>query len=391
MKRLIFCLVVVLALSGCVSTNVEKDGSAAVKNEKVEHTAENKSEIPKKTQDETEQKTKVEDIDYMQLYSDVLDRYHVYITHKVDIFGEGVGLAGLKEPVMFVDAQENLNDIGFTLKDTNSDGVPELLIGERNHYSDGVNQILAAYTLKDGEPKLLFEGWSRNRYYVTSNDGFFNEGSGGAAYNVTTLYSVNEDGYLICKGQYFTLPNDESGDADYYYNTHGDGEDPETSLKFSAEKLDELYPEFDEWRKQRIFVELTPFAEYTVSDKNSPPPVTVKWESEVGEDVSDYKAFHPYDSSGIQKVVFYTDEIVTDFKVLSIEETGFDENYNSVYSIDELYTLEELAPNEPFVVSLLDYEYIPRNGFSYIDKNGRSWRFAISQSGYDGSMILEQF
>ena len=38
MKRLIFCLVVVLALSGCISTNVEKDGSAVVKNEKVEDT-----------------------------------------------------------------------------------------------------------------------------------------------------------------------------------------------------------------------------------------------------------------------------------------------------------------------------------------------------------------
>lgn len=391
MKRLIFCLVVVLTLSGCISTNVEKDGSAAIKNEKVEDITEKKSEIPKKTEDETEQETKVEDIDYMQLYSDVLDRYHIYITHQIDIVGTGAGLAGLEEPVMFVDAQENLNDIGFTLKDTNSDGVPELLIGERNHYSDGVNQILAAYTLKDGEPKLLFEGWSRNRYYLTEHGGFFNEGSGGAAYNVTTLYSVNEDGYLICKGQYFTLPNDESGDAEYYYNTHGDWGDPETSLKFSGEKLDELYPEFNEWREQRIFVELTPFAEHTVSEKNSPPPITVKWANEVEEDISDYMAFHPSESSKLQKVVFYTTDTVTDFKVLELEETGYDENYNMVYSADELYTLEELTPDKPFVVSLLDFEYNARNGFSYVDKNGMKWRFAISQSGYDGSVNLVQF
>lgn len=390
MKKILFCLVVVFVLSGCISTNVEKDGSAAVKNEKVEHTAENKSEIPKKTEAETEQETKAEDIDYMQLYADVLDRYHVYITHKVDIFGRGVGLTGLKEPVIFVDIQENLNDIGFTLKDINSDGIPELLVGERNHYSDGANQILAAYILTDGEPKLLFEGWSRNRYYVTSNGGFYNERSGGAASNSKTLYSIDENGNLVCHGCYFTEPNYDWSETYHYYNTTGEL-DIEGSQILSEESIYELHPEFLEWQDDRIFVELTPFSEHTISEKNSPPPVTVKWESEVGEDVSDYKAFHPYDSSGIQKVVFYTDEIVTDFKVLSLEETGYDENYNSVYSIDELYTLEEFVPNEPFVVSLLDYEFIPRNGFSYVDKNGRSWRFAISQSGYDGSMILEQF
>ena len=390
MKRLILCLVLVFALSGCISTNVEEDSSAAVKNEKVEDITEKKSEIPKKTEDETEQETKAEDIDYMQLYADVLDRYHVYITHKVDIFGRGVGLTGLKEPVIFVDIQENLNDIGFTLKDINSDGIPELFVGERNHYSDGVNQILAAYILTDGEPKLLFEGWSRNRYYVTSNGGFYKERSGGAASNSKTLYSIDENGNLVCHGCYFTEPNYDWSETYHYYNTSGEL-DIECSQILSEESIYELHPEFLEWQDDRIFVELTPFSEHTVSEKNSPPPVTVKWESEVGEDVSDYKAFHPYDSSGIQKVVFYTDEIVTDFKVLSLEETGYDENYNSVYSIDELYTLEELAPNEPFVVSMIDYEFIPRNGFSYIDKNGRSWRFAISQSGYDGSMILEQF
>ena len=103
MKRLIFCLVLVFALSGCISTNVEEDSSAAIKNEKVEDITEKKSEIPKKTEDETEQKTQVEDIDYMQIYADVLDRYHVYITHQIDIIGGGVGLAGLEEPVMFVE------------------------------------------------------------------------------------------------------------------------------------------------------------------------------------------------------------------------------------------------------------------------------------------------
>lgn len=390
MKRLIFCLVVVLALSGCISTNVEKDGSAAVKNEKVEDITEKKSKIPKKTEDETEQKTKVEDIDYMQIYADVLDRYHVYITHQIDIVGGGVGLAGLEEPVMFVDAQENLNDIGFTLKDINSDGIPELLVGERNHYSDGANQIFAAYTLKDGEPKLLFEGWSRNRYYLTKHGGFFNEASGGAAYVSETLYSVDGNGTLVCNGHYFTDINEDGSEIYFYYNTTGEW-DTSASEKVSYESLCELHPEFYEWANQVDFVEMTPFSEHTVSEENSPPPVTVKWESEAGEDVSDYKAFHPYESSGIQKVVFYTDEIVTDFKVLALEETGYDENYNSIYSIDELYTLEEFVPNEPFVVSLLDYEYVPRNGFSYVDKNGRSWRFAISQSGYDGSMILEQF
>ena len=388
MKKLIITMLVfvVVAFSGCNIPSQKplknKNVSTETTQNEVKEDSTNQGEMPE-----------VEKVDYMQTYSDILDRVYLYITHEIDIFGPDEGLAGIEELVMNVEASENLNYIGFALSDINSDDIPELLIGEceaRNPFMLGSNEIFAAYTLVDGEPTFVFDGWSRNRYYLCSNGGFFNEGSGGASYNIKGLYFVGDDGSLDCQGFYFTQPDEFSDKVYFYYNTTGES-DTEASEKYSYEAFSEAHPEFLEWCSQVVFAEMTPFSEYTVSDRNSPPSVTVRWANEAEEDISDYKAFYPIESSGSQKVVFYAEEPVMDFKVLSLEMTGFDENYCAVYSIEELYTLDELKASDPLVVGLLDFEYIPRNGFSYVDKHGREWRFSISQSGYDSSMILEQF
>ena len=49
-------------------------------------------------------------------------------------------------------------DIGYTLLDINSDGVDELIFAEKNDLQEN-NRILAIYTLKNNNLKLLDEGW----------------------------------------------------------------------------------------------------------------------------------------------------------------------------------------------------------------------------------------
>ncbi len=328
--------------------------------------------------------------DPLEPYYDILDGYYnclVWGKSDPDLEDE---MTGAKETHMYVERGYALMSAGFMLKDVNGDGVEELLIGATDFGNDP-DELFSAYTLVDNKPKLLFEGWSRNRFYLTADGGFYNSGSSGAASQATVLYTLSEDNELVCNGYYYTEPkNADWSEIGHYYSKT---EDRATAIEFPGEMLNKLYPEFSQWEESIQSLDFTDFTMYTVTDKNRiiPPPVVVMWDYEAPGDISQYKAFHPLSSSGIQKVVFYPLETVTDFKVLEISVTGFDENYKAQYSANELYTVDRLVVDEPFVVSMLDYEFMPRNGFSYVDESGKFWRFSISQSGNDGSMILEEF
>lgn len=383
MRKIIgFAVIIACAiiLTGCFAV-YEKNGKADDEKDKQSvETADNNDEDA-----DNEQKG-----DPLEPYYDILDEYYyclVWGESDPDLEDE---MIGAKEKHMNIEPGYALMSVGFILKDVNNDGVEELLIGEAD-FGDGPDKLLSAYTLVDNKPKLLFQGWSRNWFYLTADGGFYHGGSSGAASHTTILYTLSKDNELVCNGHYYTEPKTADwSEIGYYYSKT---EDRSMAIEFPKEKLDELYPEFSQWESSIQSLNFTDFTMYTVSEKYRIkfPPVTAKWECDVQEDISQYKAFHSVQSSGLQKVVFYAQETVTDFKVLELSWTGVDENNKAIYSVNELYCLDELTPGEPFVVSMIDYEFIPRNGFSYVDERGKLWRFSISQSGKDGTIILEQF
>ena len=72
--------------------------------------------------------------------------------------------------------------LGYCLQDLDGDAVPELLTGlmtDDYYYS---NIALSLFTLKEGQPEMIFASMARSRYEYFSEGGFLYEGSGGAAY-----------------------------------------------------------------------------------------------------------------------------------------------------------------------------------------------------------------
>ena len=67
------------------------------------------------------------------------------------------------------------------------------------------------------------------------------------------------------------------------------------------------------------------------------------------------------------------------------------QNDTLTYSARELYTLTSLTPERPLVVTMVFYGDTPNNGISYVDANGQVRRFALGQSGMDGSLYLNEF
>ena len=86
------------------------------------------------------------------------------------------------------------------------------------------------------------------------------------------------------------------------------------------------------------------------------------------------------------KVLFSTGKDVRDFKVLALTLEDSDEKIT--FSAKELYALDKLTPKRPLVVGLTSYGTIPHYGVSYVDENGATRSFAVSESGEDGSLFL---
>lgn len=91
-----------------------------------------------------------------------------------------------------------------------------------------------------------------------------------------------------------------------------------------------------------------------------------------------------------EAVAFFTDREVTGFKVMALEFEEADENGNIVFSAETLYRQKRLMPERPLVVTAPFYGTIPGWGISYRDADGRTRSFAVTVSGEDGSVLLEE-
>jgi hypothetical protein len=84
------------------------------------------------------------------------------------------------------------------------------------------------------------------------------------------------------------------------------------------------------------------------------------------------------------RIAFTSNVPVKDFSWLSIFP-DFDDRDEIIFGIDrELYSLEELHPQKPFVVTWIEVGIFPNRGFSYRDKNGQKQYYALYSGNYGG-------
>ncbi len=174
-------------------------------------------------------------------YYKIIETVYSAIVNKDQDAMAGDGFTGLFEPIMY---NENaLDNLGYALMDLSGDGIAELIITEPCNYLEttplGGRMVYSVYSVKDGEPVLVFEGWYRNRYSLLIDNTFFNEGSGGAAYACAGNFYLSEDGtQLLCNHFYFTSPKPENSDVSYvFYNQTGDW-DTETSVEIGPDSAE---------------------------------------------------------------------------------------------------------------------------------------------------------
>lgn len=118
--------------------------------------------------------------------------------------------------------------------------------------------------------------------------------------------------------------------------------------------------------------------------------VTAAWADEflASHLEGEYNTFTADSSEYSGKVVFCTEQGVSDFKLLALTFESCDDEGNITYQIEEIYSQETLTADMPLVVELSFSGTIPNYGISYDNHTGEIQRFTVSESGYDGSVIL---
>lgn len=271
-----------LTASGCGKEERVPDVDAAEQTQKQtgsESTASSAETEEAKTEITQVEKTTAEEtqIDEIQtydtrVYDRILEQFYMLISDPEGDYDEVEGKMGVLEAAKTMDGKAALENIGYAIEDISGDGIPELLIGDiqGKDIPDLGTQIYTAYTISDGEPRLVFEGWYRNSYRYSGAGGFFYEGSASAASSAFGTYRLLPDGTsLSCEDFYFTDWSDESfSEIGVYHNTSGEWDKTVSEkMDITEEELWQLEEELKQHNSENV--ELIPFSELHSSDGTS--------------------------------------------------------------------------------------------------------------------------
>lgn len=254
------CMIALLAaglMTGCANSN-------GLEEAEITPTEEISSDM-----DTENSRSETETADISEAYKDIIDRtYEIIIADKQDMTAEE-GTVGIIEACMGFETEEALSHIGYMLYDVDGNGVEELMIADMGEgYWN--NRILSMYTLSDGKPVLVIDGWARNRFYIL-NDGstIYNEGSNGAAYTIFATYHMAEDGISLAPiDYYFSDCLDASvQEWGWFHNTTGEW-DVEKSEIVEFEDKNEPWEMQEEFEAQIKHLDVTYFIDYEAENVN---------------------------------------------------------------------------------------------------------------------------
>ena len=114
--------------------------------------------------------------------------------------------------------------------------------------------------------------------------------------------------------------------------------------------------------------------------------LTAEFADSVSLGVGAYMEYIVDDSEYTQKIIFKTDRPVTDVSFSSLFYEG-----NSFVVSEELYRLDRLNENQPFVLGVVYYGDATTYGISFITTDNVVKNYAFFPSGKDDSLILNEY
>ncbi len=191
-------------------------------------------------------------------YAEQIGRYHTALSAKWD---EGKYFENDMSALPYYYYEGNpLENVGFGFVDLDNDGHWELIIGAILNAEQDPS-VFEIWTLVDGEPVMLAQGGSRNRYvlqYVEEDRMWYvvNEGSNGAANSATYYLMLNEGKLEVVQGIVFDAIADEENPWFLTYDLDWDTSNDEPIDEATANAI------LESNRKLYTAVELFPYIFY---------------------------------------------------------------------------------------------------------------------------------
>ena len=391
-KALAATLVLSLSLiaTGCNRDKENTDTSSQI-SETVESVSLSLSDDTQNTEpdEENDSSSKTDDVKFdVSVYDEILE-YTYRVLAGIDSRDSLSGTPGTNwvYDLMYIEnVYERLDSVGYMYKDVTGDNIPELLIaGAFNEYSHGSN-IYDIFTVKDGKPTLIDEGWARSSIYLTDDGAIYTEGSAGAANSCVGKYYLKSDGTKEWIDFFFTEgdPNNDYALLQYHNKT---GEWNTEASELLNDSDPDYLENFESLSDNLVFLESTLFT--TLSDRYGEPVncVLYVYEDEgFSNGVDRYDTMDDPNSVDVHFVPMGTK--VFDFKFLGLSLTDVDENGNVTYESTPILELGDIDDFSPFIIEAAFPGTLPSYGFSYLDEFGTLHEFALIQSGKDGTIAL---
>ena len=140
--------------------------------------------------------------------------------------------------------------LGYTVLDIDGDGTEELLFGDRHPDMKGTC-LYDMYTIREGEMVHVFDGWDRNRYYITADGEFINEGSNSAFHYFSAYYVYANDRLQLLRSVIHDAGKDRS---EPWFVSYTDRSDASTGLHITQNEAETIMSYYN-----GKTLELTPF------------------------------------------------------------------------------------------------------------------------------------
>ncbi len=400
------CLLVALAASLLAGCGEKQPSAPAQQPTAAPSATEKPAEKPAAAPSAAQEASMTPDPKAEKAYQEALRAYEAVMDANCDVIYNGISFEMdypfVSSGVMEVSSMERgklLQYLGYTYEDLNDDGIPELLIGiipDEKAEVPETQFFFGGYTIKNGEPVCFLEGWARNVYEWLGGGRFFNYGSGGYAFSAFGTFHLSEDGtQLIAEEWYFSdIRSADDTEIAFYHNTTGEWDkNAANELDIDADAFWALSNQYDAEIKT---MKLTPFADYPYTGFIA-QPLDCKVRADFFDEAAHQDVQYEYDdATGLlaaggeyeTKVLFRSEEGVSDFKLLALTLRDVDANGHATFDIAEAFSVPQLRAGVPLMVPMSFPGDIPSNGFSYTDADGTTKTYTVSISGRDGSLVI---
>lgn len=158
---------------------------------------------------------------WLDLYEPVFENYRAVLNHGLnnpsfDAGKDTYGVLGSWDLTTWQDVT-----YGYSLRDLDSNGIPELIVGNMASADD--NRIHALFTLFDNQPRMVLYSFTRSSYYLMNTGDLYYHGSGSAMWTDTIIYQYSGTDIAPLYGC-FSSDGSEYGMYDYgfYLVSNGD-------------------------------------------------------------------------------------------------------------------------------------------------------------------------